>query len=149
MKALRRFILAVASAAMIFTSVPMTSMTAMAAETETAKTAEETDEDNGYATTPDMFKRLGVVYWGGIKHTYYNLNMSGVVRIMRNAGFSQKSYPYSVNEDGFKMLGDYIMVAADLSEYPRGSIVDTGYGKGIVCDTGYLASNQFDIAVSW
>lgn len=32
---------------------------------------------------------------------------------------------YWVRMDGAKMLGDYIMVAADLNKHPRGSIVET------------------------
>ena len=41
-----------------------------------------------------------------------------------------------------KMLGDYVIVAADLNKYPRGSIVDTSLGQGIVCDTGVLRKIQ-------
>ena len=86
------------------------------------------------------------------QETYYNLNMSGVVRIMRRLGFSEAKYPYWVREDGCKMLGNYIMVAANLNVHPRGSIVQTSLGQGIVCDTGtfaYSNSRQIDVAVSW
>ena len=44
------------------------------------------------------------------------------------------------------------MVAANLNVHPRGSIVETSLGLGIVCDTGGFASGnatQLDIAVSW
>lgn len=54
--------------------------------------------------------------------------------------------------DGAKMLGDYIMVAADLNKHPRGSIVETSLGQGIVCDTGsftYTSDTQLDIATNW
>ena len=50
------------------------------------------------------------------------------------------------------MLGNYIMIAANLQLRPRGTIVDTSLGKGIVCDTGGFAKNnptQIDIAVNW
>ena len=83
------------------------------------------------------------------KETYYNLNMSGVVSIMRSLGNTDE---YWVRDDGVKMLGDYVMVAANLNVHPRGSIVETSLGLGIVCDTGGFASGnstQLDIAVNW
>ncbi len=86
------------------------------------------------------------------KETYYNLPMEGVVNIMRNAGFSEEEYPYWVRDDGVKMLGPYVMVAADLSIRPRGSLIESSLGTAIVCDTGgFAASNptQLDIAVTW
>jgi hypothetical protein len=86
------------------------------------------------------------------KETYYNLDMSGVVSIMRDCGFSESEYPYWVRSDGCKMLGPYIMVAADLSIRPRGSTIATSLGTGLVCDTGsfiYDNPTQLDIAVTW
>ena len=86
------------------------------------------------------------------KETYYNLNMSGVVSVMRNAGYSEEDYPYWVRDDGVKMLGDYVMVAAAFSIRPRGTVVETSLGDGIVCDTGsfaYSNQTQLDIAVNW
>jgi 3D (Asp-Asp-Asp) domain-containing protein len=44
------------------------------------------------------------------------------------------------------------MIAADLSIRPRGSLVPTSLGMGIVCDTGtfiYTNPTQIDIAVAW
>lgn len=86
------------------------------------------------------------------KETYYNLNMSGVVSIMRRMGFSESEYPYNVRADGVKCLGPYVMVAAHLGNRPRGSKVQTSLGTGMVCDTGgFAASNptQIDIATAW
>ena len=86
------------------------------------------------------------------KETYYNLNMSGVVSIMRRMGFSESEYPYSVRADGVKCLGPYVMVAAHLGKRPRGSKVQTSLGAGIVCDTGGFASSnptQIDVATAW
>lgn len=83
------------------------------------------------------------------KETYYNLNMNGVVNIMRSSGNNDM---YWVREDGVKMLGNYVMVAADLSIRPRGSLIQTSLGMGIICDTGgFIYSNptQLDIAVAW
>lgn len=86
------------------------------------------------------------------KETYYNLNMSGVVSIMRRQGFSEAEYPYNVRADGVKCLGPYVMVAAHLGKRPRGSKVQTSLGIGMVCDTGGFAANnptQIDIATAW
>ena len=83
------------------------------------------------------------------KETYYNMNMNGVIKIMRSMGNNDQ---YWVRADGAKMLGNYVIVAANLNTHPRGSIVDTSLGKGIVCDTGGFAkknAQQIDIATSW
>ena len=83
------------------------------------------------------------------EETYYNLPMGKVVEIMHDMGIEGE---YWEREDGVKMLGDYIMVAANLNKYPRGTIVETSLGKGIVCDTGDFANtnqNQLDIATNW
>ena len=83
------------------------------------------------------------------KETYYNLNMSGVVSIMRRMGNTDE---YWVRDDGCKMLGDYIMCAANLRVHPRGTLVECSLGTCIVCDTGGFASrnsHQLDIAVTW
>jgi len=80
------------------------------------------------------------------QETYYDLPMSGVM------GFCGK-YGYSVREDGAKVDDEgYIIIAANLSRYPRCSIVETSLGLGKVYDTGtFAASNpeQFDIATDW
>ena len=91
----------------------------------------------------------GSVHGPSGKETYYNLNMNGVVSIMRGMGNTDE---YWVRDDGCKMLGDYIMCAANLSVHPRGSLVESSLGTCIVCDTGGFASgnsNQLDIAVTW
>ena len=83
------------------------------------------------------------------KETYYNLNMSGVIDIMENLGYN---YEYSIREDGVKMYGPFIMVAADLSLRPRGSIIKTSLGWAMVCDTGDFVNwnpTQLDIATAW
>lgn len=103
-----------------------------------------------YVSNANALTASGGVYYGpNGKETYYNLNMSGVVDIMRGMGNNDN---YWVREDGAKMLGDYVIVAADLNKYPRGSIVDTSLGQGIVCDTGSFTQNsdtQLDIATDW
>ena len=75
--------------------------------------------------------------------------MTGIVQVMRNMGNND---PYWIRDDGVKMLGNYVMCAADLSIRPRGSLVATSLGMGIVCDTGgfiYANPYQLDIAVNW
>lgn len=98
---------------------------------------------------PVLSKGRGVNYGPSGKETYYNLNMSTVVSIMRSMGYTGE---YWVRDDGCKMLGEYIMVAANLNLRPRGSIVETSLGDAIVCDTGGFAKRnptQIDVAVTW
>lgn len=98
---------------------------------------------------PVLSRGRGSVMGPSGKETYYNLNMNGVVNIMRRMGNTDE---YWVRDDGCKMLGDYIMCAANLRVHPRGSLVESSLGTCIVCDTGGFAShnaNQLDIAVTW
>lgn len=91
----------------------------------------------------------GVNYYGDQKETYYNLPMDGVISIAKSQGIEGE---YWVREDGCKMYGDYIIVAANLDTHPRGSLVETSLGTGIVLDTGGFAvsnPNQIDIATDW
>ena len=115
------------------------------AEEEARKSQSRSYTWNGSVLTPSA----GVNYGPSGKETYYNLNMSGVISIMRGMGYTGE---YWVRNDGCKMLGNYIMVAANLSVHPRGSLVETSLGTGIVCDTGGFAAgnpNQLDIATTW
>lgn len=91
----------------------------------------------------------GVHYGPSGKETYYNLNMDGVISGMRDLGNNDA---YWVRDDGVKMLGNYVMAAADYSTYPKGSIVESSLGQAIVVDTGgfaYGGSTQLDIATAW
>lgn len=99
-----------------------------------------------------LSKSKGVVNGPSGKETYYNLNMTTVVNIMRKAGYSEEEYPYWIREDGVKMLGDYVIVAADFNTRPRGTILESSLGYAIVCDTGsFVKTNptQIDVAVNW
>ena len=96
-----------------------------------------------------LTKTLGRVQGPQEVETYYNLPMENVIQKMRNKGYTEADYPYYIREDGVKMLGDFIIVAADLSKYPRGTIVQTSLGQGIVCDTYTADGNLIDIAVNW
>ena len=80
------------------------------------------------------------------QETYYDLNMSIVMHYCGAGG-------YSVRADGAKVDSDgYVLVAANLSRYPRCSIVETSLGPGKVYDTGGFAAGnpeQFDLATDW
>lgn len=117
-------------------------------------------EDNASNAVTDTYnwngsvltQSSGINYGPSGLETYYNLPIDGVVSIMRNAGFSEEEYPYWESPEGYKMLGNYIMVAADLSIRPRGTTIETSLGMGLVCDTGsfiYTNPEQLDIAVNW
>ena len=100
---------------------------------------------NGAVLTPSA----GTIQGPSGKETYYNMDMTGVIQIMRNMGNTDE---YWIREDGVKMLGDYVIIAAALDIRPRGSLVNTSLGVGIVCDTGgfaYANPTQIDIAVNW
>ena len=96
-----------------------------------------------------LSKSAGVFNGPSGKESFYNMNMSNVVNAMRARGNNAR---YWVREDGVKMLGDYVMVAANLSIRPKGTILPTSLGMGIVVDTGSFASRnptQLDIATAW
>ena len=124
------------------------------AEHSDADAKEEANDEleEFYWDGPVLNSYVGVVEGPSGKETYYNLPMDGVIYYMRQLGFTEEEYPYHVREDGCKMLGDYIMVAANLDLRPKGTIVKTSLGWGIVADTGGFAANnrtQLDIAVDW
>lgn len=79
------------------------------------------------------------------QETYYDLNMSVVIRTCGSS--------YTVRADGVKVDQDgYVLVAANLSRYPRCSVVETSLGPGKVYDTGGFAAGnpeQFDLATDW
>ena len=119
------------------------------AEEQARKEAEE--QASGYSGAV-LTRSAGVVYGPSGKETYYNMDMSGVISIMRGMGFDADSYPYWVRDDGCKMLGDYIICAANLDVHPRGTTVMSSLGLCLVCDTGgfaYSNPNQLDIATNW
>ena len=98
---------------------------------------------------PVLTRSKGVNYGPTGKETYYNLPMQGIVRIMRNKGYSESEYPYWIRSDGVKMLGPYAIAAANFGHFPRGSIVPSSLGLALVCDTGHLGWNHLDLATHW
>lgn len=98
---------------------------------------------------PILTKSKGVNYGPLGRETYYNLPMQGVIRIMRNAGYSESEFPYWVRGDGVRMLGDYIMLAGRVGQFDRGTIVQCSLGEGMICDYGHLEWNGLDVSVVW
>lgn len=83
------------------------------------------------------------------KETYYNLSMNRVVANAHSKGLVGE---YWEREDGMKMFGPCVIVAANQQKHPYGSHVFTSRGVGIVLDTGEFASSnpeQYDLAVTW
>ena len=83
------------------------------------------------------------------KETYYNLNMK---RVIRNAANNGITGIYQERADGVKTYNNLVIVAANQSRHPYGSVVMTSLGPGIVLDTGSFARSnpeQYDIAVTW
>ena len=86
------------------------------------------------------------------RETYYNLYMGNCVNYMRDLGYDEIQYPYWVRDDGAKMLGNYVMCAANWHIRPKGTIIPTSLGDAIVVDTGDFVSefpNGVDLAVDW
>ena len=86
------------------------------------------------------------------RETYYNLPMQNCINKMRELGFSEEEYPYWVRDDGAKMLGKYVMIAANWKIRPLGTVIETSLGWSIVVDTGEFVADYpygVDIAVDW
>lgn len=118
------------------------------------KKEESSETNSNIASQPvagaHLTRQSGVFTYNGRRESYYNLNMSGVVRRMKQRGFSGE---YAIRNDGVKTFGGLVMVAADFNTFPLGTIVQTSLGTGIVCDTGSFVntygSRAFDIATNW
>ena len=102
----------------------------------------------------------GYVEYGpsGAYETYYDadvicdVGMDNCVKYMRDLGYSEEEYPYYIREDGVRMFGNYVMVAADTNILPKGTMIDTSLGMGMVCDhceSSETNHRQIDIAVNW
>ena len=86
------------------------------------------------------------------RETYYNLKMDLCVSYMRDLGYDEITYPYWIRDDGAKMLGIYVMCAANWKIRPKGTIIPTSLGDAIVVDTGEFVldyPNGVDLAVDW
>lgn len=112
-------------------------------------TPSSSSSNSSASSGTQLTSESGVFYGPEGKETYYNMDMSDVVAMAHSAGVSGD---YWVRDDGVKMLGDYVMVAANLDVHPRYTYVNTSLGRGIVVDTGGFAAREphtLDIATSW
>lgn len=103
---------------------------------------------------PKLAPGIGTVYGPTGKETYYDQPMWTLISWARDAGLDAETYPFWIREDGCKMLGKYIMVAANLNHFPRYSLVETSLGTGIVVDTGDFIYwedgwSWLDLATDW
>lgn len=101
---------------------------------------------------PVLTKEIGGNMGPAGRETYYNLPMQGCINKMRSLGYSEEEYPYWVRDDGAKMLGRYVMIAANWKIRPLGTILETSLGWSIVVDTGDFVEDYpygVDIAVDW
>lgn len=96
-------------------------------------------------------KRMGVNYFNGQRETYYNLRMTGVIRLLDDMGIPHGEY--WVRDDGAKMLGEYIMLATDTNRIPKGTIWETSLGTGMIVDhcsgSESYSGVWIDVAVNW
>ena len=102
---------------------------------------------------------------GGFKETWYDLDMTQVVKNMKELYGIDYGEPWIDEETGCKMYGPYIMVAGDVKHpsnpngtLERGQIVETSLGPGIVVDLERQAVDdrennitppRIDIATVW
>ena len=94
----------------------------------------------------------GGYYGPSGQETYYNLYMGNCVNYMRELGYSEEEYPYWIRDDGAKMLGLYVMCAANWKIRPKGTLLETSLGTAIVVDTGEFVTDypyNVDLAVDW
>lgn len=117
-------------------------------EDEIIEEVEEEMTQVSHLPNTQITKQLGRVQGPQNEESWYNLPMHNVINTMREMGYTEADYPHYVREDGVKMLGDFIMVAANLEIYPRGTVVQTSLGQGLVCDK-CEHGQEFDIAVEW
>lgn len=135
----------------VTTTEEVTTTTVITTTTTTSKTQTQSIPVSSW-TGEVLTKSKGVINGPSGKESYYNLNMTSVINAMRNLGYSESEYPYWIREDGVKMLGGYVIVAANYEIRPRGTIIESSLGYAIVCDTGSFVKNnptQIDIAVNW
>lgn len=96
-------------------------------------------------------KRMGVNYFNGQKETYYNLRMTGVIRLLDDMGIPHGEY--WIRDDGAKMLGEYIMLATDTNRIPKGTVWETSLGTGMIVDHCSGSESYpgvwIDVAVNW
>ncbi|MBR2744531.1 MAG: hypothetical protein IKE01_04465 [Clostridia bacterium] len=129
------------------TSTATTAMTTSAEET-TAETSAEVEETTEFVWTGKKLNRVdGIVPAketpSGYKETWYPWDLHGCLDLM---GYSYDGYDEDC-DDGVQRYNGYVMVASpDLNAHPKGSLIPTTLGMGIVVD--YCPAGNLDIAVN-
>lgn len=114
---------------------------------------QENKKEKKWWEGPKLTKSKWTIKWPTGKETRYNQNMDNVIKKMHKYP-KYKNWKYWVRKDGVKMFGpkipkpSYVIVAANFKVFPRGTLVDTSLGKGIVCDTGGMKWTHLDIATN-
>ena len=89
---------------------------------------------------------LGRVTFNGHTETWYDLPMENVIQRSQDAGIP---CDYWVRDDGVKMFGQWVIVAAHPSK-TRYTRVQTSLGEGIILDTHETNDKELiDIATTW
>lgn len=89
---------------------------------------------------------LGRIQYGDHTETWYNLPMNRCVQRAQDMGIPCE---YWVRDDGVKMFGQWVIVAAHPSK-TRYTFVDTSLGQGIILDFHTTPNTElYDIATSW
>lgn len=89
---------------------------------------------------------LGRIQHNGHTETWYNLPMTKVIQRAQNIGIPAE---YWVRDDGVKMFGPWVVVAAHPSK-TRYTRVQTSLGEGIILDTHTSKDTELiDIATTW
>ena len=90
--------------------------------------------------------KLGTVQYNGHTETWYDLPMQRVVQRGQDMGIP---CDYWVRDDGVKMFGQWVIVAAHPSK-TRYTFIDTSLGAGIILDTHTKSETElYDIATTW
>ena len=104
-------------------------------EAELLAEQEQVQEPDYYGGSTASFKNQGVIYWNGMRYTWYSQN------VLPGGGLNIPGR--HVGENDLIYDGDqYIVVAS--SDYGYGTVVDTPFGAGKVYDSG-CASGTIDI----
>lgn len=89
---------------------------------------------------------LGRITYSNHTETWYDLPMLKVVQNAQEAGIPCE---YWVRDDGVKMFGPWVIVAAHPSKI-RYTFVETSLGTGIILDTHTKDETElYDIATTW
>lgn len=91
--------------------------------------------------------RAGRITYNGHSETWYDLKMDYVCQRANAIGIEGN---YWVRDDGVKMFGPWVILAADWNIHPYGCVLETSRGYGMVLDThGAKDRELIDIATDW